>query len=215
MAHSSSGQGHRPLKAEIAGSNPACATLEKDLAKLREALNPLPNPVIRPFLIMLSGLPGSGKTFLCRKLKERLPAVVLESDDLRKRLFPQPSYSLQESSYLFSLCHKLIAELLQKNIPVILDATNLSEKNREFLYSIAERNKAKLVLIQVEAPSEVVQKRLKERTADPLNKSDADWGVYERMKAQAEPIRRNYLAVDTSHDITPAIEKILREVGWR
>ena len=25
-AHSSSGQGHRPLKAEIAGSNPACAT---------------------------------------------------------------------------------------------------------------------------------------------------------------------------------------------
>src|SRR5437762_6873062 len=26
MAHSSSGPGHRPLKAEIAGSNPACAT---------------------------------------------------------------------------------------------------------------------------------------------------------------------------------------------
>ena len=28
MAHSSSGPGHRPLKAEIAGSNPACATNE-------------------------------------------------------------------------------------------------------------------------------------------------------------------------------------------
>ena len=26
LAHSSSGPGHRPLKAEIAGSNPACAT---------------------------------------------------------------------------------------------------------------------------------------------------------------------------------------------
>ncbi len=26
MAHSSSGSGHRPLKAEITGSNPVCAT---------------------------------------------------------------------------------------------------------------------------------------------------------------------------------------------
>ena len=29
-AHSSRGQGHRPLKAEIAGSNPACATKVMD-----------------------------------------------------------------------------------------------------------------------------------------------------------------------------------------
>src|SRR3990172_8439513 len=32
-AHSSSGPGHRPLKAEIAGSNPACATTHLNLGK--------------------------------------------------------------------------------------------------------------------------------------------------------------------------------------
>lgn len=29
MAHSSSGLGHRPLKAEITGSNPVCATTRR------------------------------------------------------------------------------------------------------------------------------------------------------------------------------------------
>ena len=29
VAHSSSGRGHRPLKAEITGSNPVCATIIK------------------------------------------------------------------------------------------------------------------------------------------------------------------------------------------
>ncbi len=31
MAHSSSGLGHRPLKAEITGSNPVCATKSRRL----------------------------------------------------------------------------------------------------------------------------------------------------------------------------------------
>ena len=39
MAHSSSGQGHRPLKAEITGSNPVCATTPLSLYKrIKESL---------------------------------------------------------------------------------------------------------------------------------------------------------------------------------
>jgi predicted kinase len=95
-----------------------------------------------------------------------------------------------------------------------LDATNLSERYRERLYNIADRLGVKLILVRVEAPPEVVYQRLKVRqeVAIPENKSDADWAVYQRMRATAEGMRRKHYAVDTSRDITPVLDKVVREV---
>ena len=105
-------------------------------------------------------------------------------------------------------CHSLIETLLKRGICVLLDATNLIEHHREPLYNIAERLGAKLILVRVEAPAEVIRQRLQGRTED---KSDADWAVYQRMKSKMQKIRRNHFAVDTSRDIAPVIDKIIRE----
>jgi predicted kinase len=188
------------------------AQLVSDVERLSESLGQLPEPIAEPALIVVSGLPGTGKTYFCNRLAERLPSVVLESDVLRKTLFSPPSYSAKESSQLFRAIHQLIQRLLVKGIPLILDATNLSERNREYLYSIADRLDAKLVLVRVEAPPEVVRQRLEARREKPENKSDADWGIYRRMKYSVQKIRRNHYAVDTSRDITPVLDKIVKEV---
>ena len=188
--------------------------LISDVQRLTEGLGELPEPVVRPTFIAVSGLPGTGKSYFCTKLVERLPFVILESDALRKELFPSPSYSAQESARLFRVLHLIIERLLKKGISLILDATNLSERYREHLYNIADHLEAKLVLVRVEAPPEVVYERLKTRQegANLENKSDADWGVYQRMKPSVQKIRRNHYAVDTSRDITQVLEKIVREV---
>jgi len=98
-------------------------------------------------------------------------------------------------------------------MPLILDATNLSESHREHLYSIAGRLGVKLILVRVEAPPQVVYERLKTRRENSEGKSDADWKVYQRMEPTVQKIRRNYYAVDTSRDITPVLDKIVREVN--
>ena len=133
---------------------------------------------------------------------------------MRKILFSSPSYSSQESSRLFRACHHLIEKLLKKGIPLILDATNLSERYRERLYNIADRLDVKLILVRVEAPPQVVYERLKPRRegGNSGGKSDADWAVYQRMKPTVQKICRNHYAVDTSRDITPVLDKIVREV---
>jgi len=82
---------------------------------------------------------------------------ILVSDTLRKILFPSPQYKESENKRLFSACHVLIEELLKKGMPVIFDATNLLEHHREYLYRAAERAGAKLILVWVEAPTEVVR----------------------------------------------------------
>jgi predicted kinase len=188
--------------------------LDSDVRRLADSLGQLPKPVVDPTLIVVSGLPGTGKSYFSSQLAERLPFLILESDALRKSLFSTPSYSRQESSRLFQASHILIQRLLTKGIPIILDATNLSERHRERLYSIADRLGTKLILVRVEAPPEVVQERLKARQEEinPTNRSDADWVVYQRMKPTVQKIHRNHYAVDTSRDIMPVLDKIVREV---
>ncbi len=189
--------------------------LASDVKQLTESLGQLPDPVAKPAFIAVSGLPGTGKSYLCSRLAERLPFIIVESDALRKTLFIPSTYSPEESSRLFRACHLLIERLLKKGIPVILDATNLSERYREHLYSIADRLDVNLVLARVEAPPQVVRERLRSRRegVNSADKSDADWEVYQKMKSTVQKIRRNHYAVDTSRDITPVLDKIVREVS--
>jgi len=188
--------------------------LISDVRRLAESLGKLPEAVVKPTFIAVSGLPGTGKSYFCGELAERLRFVVLESDALRKTLFHLPGYSPEESAHLFQALHHLIEGLLKKGVSLILDATNLSERNRERLYNIADRLDVKLVLVRVEAPPEVVYQRLKSRVggANAPGNSDADWSVYQKMKPAVDRIRRNHYAVDTSRDITPVLDKIVREV---
>ena len=181
-----------------------------DLRRLRHSLGPLPEPVVRPSLVVVSGLPGTGKSYFCRRLAERTPVVILESDALRKVIFHSPSYSGDESADLFEAINRLAADLLAKGITPVVDATNLEEYHRERLYHVAEQRGARLIVVQIWAPPEVVHQRLLRRAGrkDPSDSSDADWQVYQRMRSNAEIIRRNHFKVDTSRDIAPAVEKI-------
>ncbi len=188
--------------------------LVSDVQRLIDSLGELPELVAEPVFIAVSGLPGTGKSYFCSKLAERLPFIILESDALRKALFPSPSYNSQESSRLFGTVRLLIERLLRKGNSLILDATNLSERHREYFYSIADRLGVKLVLVRVEAPPWVVHERLKARREglSVVGESDADWAIYQRMKPSVQKICRNHYAVDTSRDITPVLDKIVREV---
>lgn len=101
--------------------------LATDVERLTESLGQLLEPVAEPALVAVSGLPGTGKSYSCNKLAERLPFTILESDALRKVFPSPPDYSSRESSRLFRAIQHLIKRLLKKGISLILDATNLSE----------------------------------------------------------------------------------------
>jgi predicted kinase len=179
---------------------------------LTESLGHLPGQATHSALIVVSGLPGTGKSYFSGRLAEKIPAVILQSDALRKKLFSIPDYSQRESGMLFEAIHILIGHLLKRGFFVILDATNLSEKHRETLYHIAEKNGAQLIVAYLEAPPEVVEERLSQRRHVTGNKSDADWSVYLKMRGSVDEIKRPHYIVNTAEDITPAIDKIVKEV---
>jgi predicted kinase len=176
------------------------------------AVGPLPAGK-RPVLVVLVGLPGSGKTRLARTLQERTGAVVLESDYLRRVLFGRPTYTQEESRTLFGAIHAAADRILARGAVVVLDATNLLEREREPLYEIAERRRAKLVLVRLVAPRWLTHRRLRARQAGANREySEAGIPVYERMRFVQQPIGRDHIVVDTSKDISGAVDRIVEEM---
>ncbi|MDP3064629.1 MAG: ATP-binding protein [Chloroflexota bacterium] len=173
---------------------------------------PPPAPVPHPVLVVLCGLPGAGKSYCAAWLAQRAPLYVVESDHLRRLLFRQPTHSPEESARLFRACHALVEALLRESAAVLFDATNLLEAHRAYLYQIAERVGAGLVLVYLTASAEVVFRRLQARSLEPNENSSADWEVYQRMRGSVEPIRRRHLSINTDGDVEPGLTRVLGEI---
>jgi len=84
---------------------------------------------IKPgFAIWLTGLPSSGKTTLAKAIENLLldreiTVQMLDSDDLRQKLTPHPTYSPEERSWFYNVV-TFLAELLTDNgVNVIIAAT--------------------------------------------------------------------------------------------
>ncbi len=189
------------------------------VAAAKSALNTSSPAPGQPVLVMLCGLPGTGKSTLARRLADQLPAVIVESDRVRQTLFTPPTYTAEESQRVHKVCHILIGWYLRHYYHVVYDATNLYEHHRQLAYRLAARSGARLAVAEITASDEVVRERLAPRgrrgmppcTSDDY--SDADWQVYERMRRRAEPIQHEHFTVDTSDgDIERAVNYVLEAI---
>jgi predicted kinase len=183
----------------------------RDADRLEASLGRLPTPVARPGLVVLIGLPGSGKSYFARQLAKRYPAAVLDSDALRSVLFESPQHTEREHGRLFPAIHVLTRRLLLRGVPLIQDATNLKEANRRPLYRLAEETGARLVIVRVRAPLAVMRERLARRTEarDPRDRSTADLAVLEKMRHDYQRPKRPYHVVDTTRDWAGVLDKIV------
>lgn len=188
------------------------AALNKyDADRLEKSLGRLPKPVARPSMVVMIGLPGSGKSHLARAIAARVPAAALDIDALRRALFEDPQHTAKEHGRLFPALHVLMDRLLARRITVIVDATNLKEANRRPYYKIAAKDGAKLLLVRVWARTPVIRRRLLARAELPdlADNSTATLEVYERMREGVQRVRQPHISVDTSSDARAAVDKIV------
>ena len=112
------------------------------------------------FAIWLTGLPSSGKTTLAHLLNHLLArrgiaTQVLDSDVLRRRLTPEPSYSRKERDWFYDVI-AFLAELLTTNGVNILIAATAS---RQVYRKAARQQVARFAEVYVDCPPEVCRAR--------------------------------------------------------
>lgn len=80
---------------------------------------------------MMVGLPGSGKSTYAKKLAKEMNAVILSSDALREEMYGDIN-DQEHNNEVFAELHRRCKDLLNKQVNIIYDATNLKTKNRMF-----------------------------------------------------------------------------------
>ncbi len=168
-----------------------------------------------PSLVILCGLPGTGKSHFARELARRAPFVWLNSDRTRKLLVDTPSYSRREHRRVFSAMHVLTRGYLRDGYSVVFDATNLNENVRRPLYESANEVGVEPLIIRFTALPELVRRRLSDRAEGigEASQSDATWDVYSRMAVADQPVPRPHLLVAGPEDVESVMLETLRRTG--
>lgn len=167
------------------------------------------------FLIVTRGYSGSGKSHAALHLSETLGAIRIRSDVERKRLFglgPKESsrgaldqgiYTPEATERTYQHLTNLTRQILQAGQAAIVDSAALRQKEREQLMNVAEENGVPVMILDCDAPEQVLRERLKRRTAGGNSVSEADESVLEKQLQVAEPLsdqeKRQALRIDTDH----------------
>lgn len=91
---------------------------------------------MKNFCVWLTGLPASGKSTIAKELQSLLANLgirsqILDSDELRKILTPNPTYTIEERDWFYNVL-VYFAEVLYKNgVNVIIAATGNKRVHRE------------------------------------------------------------------------------------
>ena len=105
------------------------------------------NSVSRPILYVFSGLPGSGKTTLARRLATAVAACYLRIDTVEQGLRDLCEFDVQGEGYRLS--YRLAADNLLVGTSVVADSCNPIELTRSEWSSVASSSAAGLVNIEV------------------------------------------------------------------
>ncbi|MFC7069518.1 AAA family ATPase [Halobaculum lipolyticum] len=155
-------------------------------------------------LVVVCGLPGAGKTTVAEAAADRLGATLVRTDVVRKELFPEPTYTDEESRRTYEAVFERAGAALAAGEPIVLDGTFRRADRRDRARAVADDRGVPFRLVRVTCEEAVAKSRIRAREGDA---SDADVAVYDRLREEFEPID-DPVVVDNTGDLAGTLARV-------
>lgn len=179
----------------------------------------------RPIFFITSGLTGTGKTTVAKKISIDYNAHLISTDEIRKELegidkferhhdaYNTVLYSPEKMMNTYEKALKKADKLLKKDESVTLDATFKTKRLRDLAFDIARKNNAIFLILYCMCPEKFVKNYLEKRVKKK-SISDGRWEIYLKQKDSFEEfnVKEDFVEIDISNKSYDYQMKVFNEI---
>ena len=170
-------------------------------------------------IILLAGLPGSGKTTLGRELASRTAGRVLSKDEIRHALFlpEEIGYSSRQDDFCAEVMLESAAYLLQQDSSrmIFLDGRPFSRRYQiENVITAANELHQPWRILECVCSEETAKRRLDAQSASSVHRAgNRDYKLYLEVKARFEAIAMAKTVINTDQSLELCVQQALDALG--
>jgi adenylylsulfate kinase len=166
-------------------------------------------------LVIMAGLPASGKTTLARALAKAVGGVVLDKDVIRPALFPAPDieYTAAQDDFVMDVMLQTSRYLLTRDPSriIFIDGRTFSRAyQRQVAIDFAERVGTSWLMIECVCSEASARLRLAEDRHHPA--ANRTFDLWESVRGSFEPIGEPKLVVDTDGPFEACLRAALEAI---
>jgi adenylylsulfate kinase len=165
-------------------------------------------------IVLMAGLPGSGKSTLSRELAARTSGRVLNKDEIRSALFPPSAieYSREQDDFCIEVALAAAGYILRREPQrlVFLDGRTFSRRSQiDVVLQAAQKLGQPWRILECVCSEETARRRIEaQREEHPAG--DRDFALYLRIRAAWEEITLPKTMVNTEQELEICVVQALQ-----
>ena len=159
-------------------------------------------------LIIISGLPGSGKSTVAESLAQKLLVPLFSVDPIESAILKsgiERSFETGLAAYL--VAQTLAGEQLKYGISVIIDAVSAVQEARDMWHNLARQQKATLIILECVLDKKIHRKRIEARIRNIHGIPEVTWKDVENRRQEYLPWEEERLILDTAYPHEENVKK--------
>lgn len=166
-------------------------------------------------LIIVCGLPGSGKTTLAQELSRKTNIVCLYKDEMKENLYDELGMkNLEDSKRIgaisMKILYKQMERIMKNKVDLIVEAPFSFEEDFDYINDLGNKHKTKVFVIVCEVEEIERKKRFRNRDRHPSHHDkERD---FEYKKVNYNKLAGKKIYINTNLSSSSLVNKILKEI---